>query len=150
MNFSGRGHGRGHGRGYGYGYDHPYYGYAPYGYSPYGYGVPVAPAVGLTEEQQKAIADQQAQMIENMQKAQQQAAEFYAKQPVPAFGAQPTMFEDPFIRQMDAEHEARIKEMDARMEEARKAADLRRKEAEERFKARRQERTASVDEKAGA
>ena len=59
-------------------------------------------------------------------------------------------YDDAFIQQMDAEHEARIKEMDARMEEARKAADARRKEAEERFKARQQERTVKVDDKTGA
>jgi hypothetical protein len=77
------------------------------------------------------------------------AAESYANQPLPAYGARPAAFDNAFTRQMDAEHEARIKEMDARMEEARKAADVRRQEAEERFKARQQERTARVNEKAG-
>jgi len=62
MHMSGHGHGRGYGRGYnGYrGYDG--YGYGPYGYVPYGY-VPVQPAVELTEEQQKAMAEQQAKHI---------------------------------------------------------------------------------------
>ncbi len=76
MNFSGRASGRGHGRGYN-SYN-GYNGYGPsYGYAPYGYGAPVAPiapAVEMTEEQKKAIADQQAQITENMQKAQEQAA----------------------------------------------------------------------------
>lgn len=115
-------------------YSNAYNGY----YDPYGYGIPAAPAGKLSEEQQQAIAAQQkllaerqARLIENMQKAQQQAAEFYASQSAPAFAATPTFGEDPFLRrmdamqeQMDAMHEARLKEMDARMEAARKAADL--------------------------
>ena len=61
MNMSGRGNGRGNGNGYnGYNGQNGY-GYAPYGYAPYGYGAPVAPAVEMTEDQKKAVADQQAQ-----------------------------------------------------------------------------------------
>ena len=106
-------------------------------YAPYGYGIPAAPAA-LSEEQQQAIAEQQkliaeqhTRMIENMQKAQQQAAEYYASQPVPGFAAQPVFGEDPFLRQMDAMweqmdamREARLKEMDARMEASRQAPDF--------------------------
>ena len=80
-------------------------------YAPYGYGIPAAPAA-LSEEQQ-------------------QAAEYYASQPVPGFAAQPAFGEDPFLRQMDAMweqmdamREARLKEMDARMEASRQAPDF--------------------------
>ena len=52
-------------------------GYPVYGYAPFGYGAPFAPAAGMTEEQKKAIADQQAamaaqqaQFIKHMQEAQ--------------------------------------------------------------------------------
>lgn len=120
------------------------WGWGPYAngyngyYAPYGYGIPATPAAGLSEEQQQAIAaqqkliaEQQARLIENMQKAQQQAAEYYASHPAPAFGTAPAFGEDPYLRQMDAMqaqmdamHEARLKEMDARMEAARKAADF--------------------------
>jgi hypothetical protein len=120
------------------------WGWGPYGqgyngyYAPYGYGFPAAPANNLSEEQreaiaaqQKLIAEQQARLIENMQKAQQQAAEFYASQPAPASAAAPAFGEDPYLRQMDAMqeqmdamHEARLQEMDTRMEAARKAADF--------------------------
>ena len=114
MNMSGRGSGRGYGNGYnGYRGNNGYgYGNAPYGYAPYG----AAPAVEMTEEQQKAMADQQAKHIENMQKAQQQAAEFYANQRAPMTGM-------PADRM--AQRDARIAEMDARMEEHRKAAETR-------------------------
>ena len=144
--FSMNAHGSGHGRGYGYndyrGYNgYGPYGYAPYGYAPYGYGVPVAPAVEMTEEQKKAIADQQAKLAEDMQKAQQQAAEFYAANPYPG---------DAFRAQMDAEHAARIKEMDARMEEYRKESEARRAAHEEAYKARLQERTTKVETDKGA
>jgi len=97
----------GHGHGYGRGYNHYYDGYGPYyGYAPYGYGFPVQPAVELTDEQKQAIADQQARFAADMQKAQQQAAEYYAAQPFPgdAMRAQG----DAFRARMDAEHEARI------------------------------------------
>jgi hypothetical protein len=95
----------------------------------------------MTEEQKQAIIDQQARFVEDMQKAQQQAAEFQAANPYPG---------DAFRAQMDAEHEARIKEMDARMEEYKKAADERRKAHEEAYKARLQERTAKVAADKGA
>ena len=78
----------------GYGYSAPYYGY---GYAPYGYGVPVNPAVQLTDEQRKEIADQQARIIEEMQKAWQQAAEFHARQNPQLYEMQRTM------QEMDAE-----------------------------------------------
>ena len=107
MNMSARGHGRGYGNGY-----NGYRGYNGYGYAPYGYGyAPVQPAVEMTEEQQKAIADQQAQYIESMQKAQQQAqqqaAEFYANQRAPMTDR---------YSQMQEQREARIAEMDARID----------------------------------
>jgi len=124
--------------GYGYapyGFGYAPYGYAPYGYAPYGYGVPVAP-VEMTEEQKQAIADQQAKFIEDMQKARQQAAEFYANQPVPQFPEQ-----DYFAR-MDEEREARIKESDARYEEYKQAAEERRKAHDEAFQARLEKRAA--------
>jgi hypothetical protein len=116
MNMSGRGHGRGHGNGY-----NRYNGYNGYGYAPYGYGyapygaVPVQPAVELTEEEKKAIADQQAKYVEDMQKAQQQAqqqaAEFYANQRAPMTDMRTQMME---------QHQARVAEMDARMAEFKK------------------------------
>jgi hypothetical protein len=151
MNFSGRGNGRGYGNGYnGYNGNNGY-GYAPYGHAPY--GAPVGPAV-LTEEQQKAIADQQAKYIEDMQNAQKQAAEFYANRPAPAYGVQPAMYGNDFMKKMEEEHAARVKEMEARMEESRKAAEKRHQEAQERFEARRKDRAAKVEvkteDKAGA
>ena len=108
--------------GYGHGYNHYYDGYGPYyGYAPYGYVAPFPPAAALTEEQKQAIADQQARFAEDMKKAQQQAAEFYAAQPYP--GDMIRAEGEAMRARMDAEHEARIKEMDARREEMRKAAD---------------------------
>ncbi|MGD2055625.1 MAG: hypothetical protein PVJ15_02370 [Gammaproteobacteria bacterium] len=94
----------------GYGLSAPYYGY---GYAPYGYGVPVNPAVQLTDEQRKELADQQARIIEEMQKACQQAAEFHAKQVQPLYEMQRTMFEnrDANLREM---YQA-MQEMDAQM-----------------------------------
>jgi hypothetical protein len=41
----------------------------------------------------------------------------------PAYGERPVMFEDPFVRHMEAMHEARIKELEAYMDQGRKAAD---------------------------
>ena len=151
MNFSGHGNGRGYGNGYnGYNGQNGY-GYAPYGYAPY--GAPVAPAI-MTEEQQKAIADQQAKYIEDMQNAQKQAAEFYANRPAPVYGVQPAMYGDDFMKKMEEEHAARVKEMNARMEESRKAAEKRHQEALERFEARRKDHAAKVEvkteDKAGA
>jgi hypothetical protein len=117
--FSMGGSASGRGRGYGNGYNgyrgYNGYGYAPYGYAPYGVA-PIQPAVEMTEEQKQAIADQQAKYAEDMQKAQQQAAEFYATQRAP--------MGDMYSQRME-QREARIAEMDARMEEHRKAADAR-------------------------
>ncbi|MDH3980855.1 MAG: hypothetical protein OEU91_10150 [Gammaproteobacteria bacterium] len=141
FSMSARGSGRGRGHGYNDYRGYNGYGYAPYGYAPYGYGAPVAPAVEMTDEQKQAIADQQAKYVEDMQKAQQQAAEFHAANPYPG---------DAFRAQMEAEHQARIKEMDARMEEFKKAADERRKAHEEAYKARLQERTGKVAADKGA
>ena len=141
MNFSGRGNGSG---------SNSYNGYNGYngnnGYAPYGYGVPVTPAVEMTDEQKKAVADQQAQYLEHMQNAQKQAAEFYAAQPQQQF-AYPGQ---DFRAQMEADHKARIAEMDARMEEFKKASDARRKAHQEAYKARLQERTAKVAVDTGA
>jgi len=94
----------------GYGQAAPYYGY---GYAPYGYGVPVNPAVQLTDEQRQEIADQQARIVEEMQKAWQQTSEFYARQNPPVYEMQRTMFEDrdANLREM---HRA-MQEMDAEM-----------------------------------
>jgi len=125
--FSMGGSASGRGRGYGNGYNgyrgHNGYGYAPYGVAPYGYA-PVQPAVQMTDEEKKVIADQQAKYMEDMQKAQQQAqqqaAEFYANQRAPMTGMQNTGRLE--------ERQARIAEMDARMEEFRKASDARRLE----------------------
>jgi hypothetical protein len=63
--------------GYGYGYA------PPYGYAPYGYGVPVQPPVQLTDEQVKAMQEQQARAFEYMQNVQRQMAEYYANSPDP-------------------------------------------------------------------
>jgi hypothetical protein len=97
-------------------------GYGPYGYAPYGYA-PVAPAVEMTEEQKQAIADQQAKYMEDMQKAQQQAAEFYANQRAAMIDMYAPV--DDIRAQRMEQREARIAEMDARMEERMKAAELR-------------------------
>jgi len=143
MNFSGHGSGRGNGRGYGrgYGYDAPYgYGHAPYGAGPYGYGVPVNPAVELTDEQKQAIADQQAKAAEHFQAMQKQAAEFYANNPHPLHEMERSMME---------EHDTHMKEMNERMQASMKAAEERRKAADERFKTRMQERNARFATEAG-
>ncbi|MEN8108816.1 MAG: hypothetical protein ABFS22_12535, partial [Pseudomonadota bacterium] len=144
-----------------------------YGYAPYGYGVPVAPAVEMTDEQKQAIADQQAK-----------AAEFYANNPNPIAEMERDMIEQrnadmqemhtrmqemqaemqkniqesmqyrgapAFDRaSIDAERDAYLKEAEARREESRKAAEQRRAEAEERFKARRLERTSQARVNTGA
>jgi hypothetical protein len=141
MNMSGRGHGRGQGNGYnGYNGNNGY-GYAPYGYgyAPYG-AAPVQPAVELTEEEKKVIADQQAKYVEDMQKAQQQAqqqaAEFYANQRAPMTDMRTQMME---------QHQARVAEMDARRAEFKKASDARRAEFEAARKARMQEISSKTE-----
>ena len=72
---------------YGYGY------LPPYGYAPYGYGVPVQPPVQLTEEQVKAMQEQQARAFEYMQNVQRQMAEYYANSPDPIVQMERSMFE---------------------------------------------------------
>ena len=70
------------------------YGYVPpYGYAPYGYGVPVQPPVPLTEEQVKAMQEQQAKAFEYMQNVQRQMAEYYANSPDPMVQMERRMFE---------------------------------------------------------
>ena len=97
-----------------YGHSAPFYGY---GYAPYGYGVPVNPAVQLTDEQRKEIADQQAKIIEEMQKAWQQAADYYARQNSQFFEMQRTMFEnrDANLREMYRTMQERDAEMGRNM-----------------------------------
>jgi len=125
----------------GYGYA-PYapapYGYAPYAYAPYGYGMPVAPAVEMTDEQKQAIADQQAKAIEFMQKAQQQAAEFYASQRVPMQDMHQAMLaeRDARIKEAEAQSEASKQAYEARVAASKAAYEARRKEREEALKAR--------------
>jgi hypothetical protein len=91
----------------------------------------------MTEEQKKAIADQQAKYVEDMQKAQQQAAEFYASQRAPMIDRR---------TQMHEQHMARIAEMDARRAEFKKASDARRAEFEAARKGRMQETSTKVEE----
>jgi hypothetical protein len=81
---------------YGWGPDNGYgYGYAPpYGYAPYGYGVPVAPPAQLTEEQIKAMQEQQAKAFEYMQNVQRQMAQYYANNPDPIARMERSMFEE--------------------------------------------------------
>jgi hypothetical protein len=70
------------------------YGYAPpYGYAPYGYGVPVQPPAQLTEEQVKAMQEQQAKAFEYMQNVQRQMAQYYANNPDPIYTMERSMFE---------------------------------------------------------
>jgi hypothetical protein len=71
----------------GYGY------FPPYGYAPYGYGVAVQPPVQLTEEQVKAMQEQQAKAFEYMQNVQRQMAEYYAKSPDPMIQMERRIFE---------------------------------------------------------
>ena len=79
------------------------YGYAPvYGYAPYGYGVPVQPPVQLTEEQVKAMQEQQARAFEYMQAVQRQMAEYYANSPDPIVQMERSLFE---------QHNAHMQEM---------------------------------------
>jgi len=113
--------------------------------------------------------NQQAKYMEDMQKAQQQAAEFYASQPqTQAFpgdnfpAAQPYGFpgdnyrvqmdaeRDARIKEMDAERDVRMKEMEARMEEFKKASEARRKARDEAYKTRQQERVVEVKADKGA
>ncbi|MGB7932070.1 MAG: hypothetical protein WCH04_07570 [Gammaproteobacteria bacterium] len=71
------------------------YGYAPpYGYAPYGYGVPVQPPAQLTEEQIKAMQEQQARAFEYMQNVQRQMAQYYANNPDPIVSMERRMFEE--------------------------------------------------------
>jgi hypothetical protein len=71
------------------------YGYgSPYGYAPYGYGVPVQPPVQLTDEQIKAMQEQQAKAFEYMQNVQRQMAQYYADHPDPIFTMERRMWED--------------------------------------------------------
>jgi len=71
------------------------YGYAPpYGYAPYGYGVPVQPPAQPTEEQIKAMQEQQAKAFEYMQNVQRQMAQYYANNPDPIASMQRSMFEE--------------------------------------------------------
>ena len=74
--------------GYGYGYA------PPYGYAPYGYGVPVQPPAQLTEEQVKAMQEQQAKAFEYMQNVQAQMARYYANNPDPIVTMERSMFEE--------------------------------------------------------
>jgi hypothetical protein len=81
---------------YGWGPDNGYgYGYAPpYGYAPYGYGVPVQPPAQLTEDQIKAMQEQQAKAFEYMQNVQRQMAQYYANNPDPIASMERRMFEE--------------------------------------------------------
>jgi hypothetical protein len=76
----------------GYGYAPPYA--SPYGYAPYGYGVPVQPPAQLTEEQIKAMQEQQAKAFEYMQNVQRQMAQYYANNPDPIARMERSMFEE--------------------------------------------------------
>jgi hypothetical protein len=80
---------------YGWGPDNGYgYGYAPpYGYAPYGYGVPVQPPAQPTEEQIKAMQEQQVKAFEYMQNVQRQMAQYYANNPDPIASMERSMFE---------------------------------------------------------
>jgi hypothetical protein len=80
---------------WGWGPDSGYgYGYAPYGYAPYGYGVPVQPPVQLTDEQIKAMQEQQTRAFEYMQNVQRQMAQYYANNPDPIVSMERSMFEE--------------------------------------------------------
>ncbi len=101
----------------------------------------------MDEEHAARVKEMEARMEESRKAAEQRHAEFYANQPAPAFGVQPAMYGDDFMRKMDEERAARRQEMDARMEEFRKASDLRHKEAQERFDSRMKERGARIADK---
>ncbi len=95
---------------WGWGPDSGYgYGYAPYGYAPYGYGVPVQPPVQLTDEQIKAMQEQQAKAFEYMQNIQRQMAQYYANNPDPIVSMERSMFE---------ERNAHMQEMNKLIQEA--------------------------------
>jgi hypothetical protein len=89
--------------GYGYGYA------PPYGYAPYGYGVPVPPPAQLTEDQIKAMQEQQAKAFEYMQNVQRQMAQYYANNPDPIVSMERSMFE---------ERNAHMQEMNKLIQEA--------------------------------
>jgi hypothetical protein len=76
------------------GFGYPYYGYAPYAYAPYGYGVPMQAPAQLTDEQRKAMQDQQARALEYMQTMQRQMAQYYAEHPDPIYAMERRMYED--------------------------------------------------------
>jgi predicted HicB family RNase H-like nuclease len=87
-------------------YGYPYYGYAPYAYAPYayapyGYGVPVPPPAQLTEEQRKALQDQQARAFEYVQNMQRQMAKYYADHPDSIYSMERRMFEDELAHMQD-------------------------------------------------
>jgi hypothetical protein len=80
----------------GYGYDYPYSGYAPYGY-----GVPMQAPVPLTDEQRKAMQDQQTKAFEYMQNVQRQMAQYYADHPDPIYTMERRMYEDQVAHMQD-------------------------------------------------
>jgi hypothetical protein len=128
------------------------YAYAPYAYAPYGYAAPVAPAVEMTEEQKQAVADQQARAIEFMQKAQQQAAEFYASQRMPLQDMHQDMMKDwdARIKEEEAQRAAFKQAYEARKKESKAAYEARRKAREEAYKARLERRNSKPAADTGA
>ena len=104
----------------GYGYGYPYYGYAPYGYAPYGYGVPVQPPAQLTEEQRKALQDQQARAFEYMQNVQRQMAQYYGDQYRPVYDMERRMFEerDAHMQEMNKLIQETHQDMNRNMQES--------------------------------
>ena len=137
-----------------------------YGYAPYGYGVPVQPPVQLTEDQIKAMQEQQAKAFEYMQNVQRQMAQYYANNPDPIVSMERSMFEernahmqemnklivlpeDVAARQQEMEKQAQDyrKAAEERRAAFMKAAEQRRLDAEKRFESRklqRNSRTAPV------
>jgi hypothetical protein len=131
----------GWGPGYGYGYA------PPYGYAPYGYGVPVQPPVQLTDEQRKAMQEQQAKAFEYMQNIQRQMAQYYANNPDPIVAMERRLFEDQASLLQDMNRNildpmspypaygaerALPEDVNARIQEMEKQSQDRRKVAEER------------------
>jgi hypothetical protein len=123
------------------------YGYAPpYGYAPYGYGVPVQPPVQLTDEQRKAMQEQQARAFEYMQNVQRQMAQYYASNPDPILTMERRMFQEQAAHMQDMNRNildpmsppaygaerALPEDVTARVQEMEKQSQDRRKVAEER------------------
>ena len=143
FNFSMSGTGRGVGRAYDY--------YGPYAYPYEGVPVPAqgyAPA-GLTPEQQKALAERQAQALQQAVEAQRHFAEQLAAQPRPDRATGPDHLPgfEPFspargavdpMRRMTNEPDAALaktkSELEARREASRKRAQERREALEQRLR----------------